>query len=88
MSSSVSDPSLPVAIAESVPRKVRLVLYIVTSLLLLVVSAMNATNGDWKAAAPMILGGLVPLLAAANLNPPTPVDYQGKHEADDGELLR
>ena len=58
------------ALREILPRKARLVLYVVVSLTLLGVSAYLAAEGDWALFAVTLGGSLQGALAAGNINPP------------------
>ena len=58
------------ALRELLPRKARLVLYVVVSLTLLCVSAYLAAEGDWALFAVTLCGSLQGALAAGNINPP------------------
>lgn len=57
------------ALKELLNRKLRLWLYVLTTLALLCFSAWEASDGDWFRAAFMLVTSLVPILAAANINP-------------------
>ena len=57
------------ALKELLNRKLRLWLYVITSLALLCFSAWEASDGDWFRAAFILVTALVPILAAANINP-------------------
>ena len=57
------------ALKELLNRKLRLWLYVVTSFALLCFSAWEASDGDWFRAAFVLVTSLVPILAAANINP-------------------
>lgn len=57
------------ALKELFPRKIRLSVYLATSLALMVLTAIIAYDGNWVEAITSFLGALVPLLAAANLTP-------------------
>ena len=57
------------ALKELLNRKLRLWLYVVTSFALLCFSAWEASDGDWFRAAFILVTSLVPILAAANINP-------------------
>ena len=67
------------ALRELLPRKARLVLYVVVSLTLLGVSAYLAAEGDWALFVVTLGGSLQGALAAGNINPP--------EEAGDGSQL-
>lgn len=60
-------------IGEVLPRKVRLVVYVVVSLLLLVVTGVLAAGGDIGLAVVTILGSLQSALAAKNITPENPL---------------
>ena len=57
------------ALKELLNRKLRLWLYVITSFALLCFSAWEASDGDWFRAAFVLVTALVPILAAANINP-------------------
>ena len=57
------------ALKELLNRKQRLWLYVITSFALLCFSAWEASDGDWFRAAFVLVTSLVPILAAANINP-------------------
>ena len=57
------------ALKELLNRKLRLWLYVITSFALLCFSAWEASDGDWFRAAFVLVTSLVPILAAANINP-------------------
>ena len=57
------------ALKELLNRKLRLWLYVLTTFALLCFSAWEASDGDWFRAAFMLVTALVPILAAANINP-------------------
>ena len=57
------------ALKELLNRKLRLWLYVITSFALLCFSAWEASDGDWFRAAFILVTSLVPILAAANINP-------------------
>ena len=57
------------AVKELLNRKLRLWLYVVSAISLLGFSAWEAAAGDWRKAVPIFLASLVPVLAAANINP-------------------
>lgn len=57
------------ALKELLNRKLRLWLYVVTSFALLCFSAWEASDGDWLRAVLVLVTALVPILAAANINP-------------------
>ena len=57
------------ALKELLNRKQRLWLYVITSFALLCFSAWEASDGDWFRAAFVLVTALVPILAAANINP-------------------
>lgn len=61
------------AIGEIFPRKVRLVIYVIASLLLLVVTGILSAEGDTGLAIVTILGALQSALAAKNISPANPL---------------
>lgn len=61
---------MELAIQELVPRKIRLVLYVLSALALMALAAWQGSEGEWTAAIIAFLNSLAPILAAANLNPP------------------
>ena len=58
------------AMKELLNRKLRLWLYVLSALALMAFAALEAAEGDWVKAIPVFLTSLVPVLAAANINPP------------------
>ena len=62
-------PTVSDALKELLNRKLRLWLYVLTTLALLCFSAWEASDGDWFRAAFVFVTSLVPILAAANINP-------------------
>lgn len=59
-------------LTELLPRKARLILYVIVFVALLVLGAIQANEGDVRAAITAFLTSLAPLLAAGNVNPPVP----------------
>ena len=57
------------ALKELLNRKLRLWLYVLSALALMAFAALEAAEGDWVKAIPVFLTSLVPVLAAANINP-------------------
>ena len=57
------------ALKELLNRKLRLWLYVLSALALMAFAALEAAEGDWVKAIPVFLTSLVPILAAANINP-------------------
>ena len=64
---------------EVLPRKARLVIYIIVALALLALTAYKTADGDLFEAGLTLLGALAPALAAGNITPEP--EYQGRHEA-------
>lgn len=57
------------ALGEILDRRVRLVLYVLTFLILLALTAWQGAEGNWLTAATTFLTSLAPVLAAANISP-------------------
>lgn len=61
------------ALEELLPRKARLVLYIIATLVLWGISAYQAAQGDWLEFAVILATSFAPVLAAGNVNKPAPI---------------
>lgn len=59
------------ALEELLPRKARLVLYVLAALVLLVITAFQAAEGDWLQFAILLATSFAPILAAGNVPPPS-----------------
>lgn len=80
------------ALNELLPRKVRLVLYVLASLVGVGVAAYNAANGDWNVFIGSIASALVTALAARNITPvpdpgpPDPPTIEEQHVPEPAEF--
>lgn len=68
-------------LTELLPRRVRLWLYLIVFVVLLILTAWQAADGEWGVAIVSILASLAPLLAAGNVTPEIedhPTDPEGR----------
>ena len=73
------------ALKELLNRKLRLWLYVLSALALMAFAALEAAEGDWVKAIPVFLTSLVPVLAAANINPPPEIQLIPGEVGEPGE---
>ena len=70
-------PRVDEALEELLSRRTRLWLYVISSTVLMVLTAILAANGDWYAAAVTFLSSFVPGVAAVNVPDGMPIGDQG-----------